>query len=228
MSNPENMNTSGPFDEVEDLLPFYANGRISAPERARVEAALKDSPELARRLALIEEERAEAIALNEALRGPSPHALDALMAKIEAEPKRTAHVVGAAKAGLVDRIGAMLAALSPRTLAYASAAAVAVIALQGAVMTGVVGSRGAGPAYETASAVEAGSFALVAFAPDAKAAQIAEALKSAGASIVEGPRASGLYRLRLSAAPLPKEEVAKRLAALRAAKGVVSSADAEQ
>lgn len=222
MTNPENMT------DIEDLLPFYASGRISAADHARVEAALQQSPELARRLALIEEERVEAIALNEALGAPSTRALEALMAKIEAEPKQSAHVASAVKQGLVDRLGAMLAALSPRTLAYASAACVALIALQGAVITGALNGPNTAPSYQTASSVEAGSYALIAFAPEAKAAEMAGALKAAGASIVEGPRASGLYRIRLSSAALSKDEVAKRLAALRAAKGVVVSADAEQ
>lgn len=228
MTNSENMTSSETIHPLEDLLPFYANGRIGAADRTRIEAALKESPELARRLALIEEERAESIALNEALHAPSPRALDALMAKIEAEPKRAAHVAGAVRQGLMDRIGGMLATLSPRTLAYASAACVAIIALQGAVMTGSLTGPNTAPTYQTASASQAGSFALVAFAPEAKAADMASVLKSAGASIVEGPRASGLYRVRLSATALSKEDIAARLAALRAAKGVVSSADAEQ
>lgn len=222
-----NLNT-GPerVHPLEDLLPFHANGRISAQDRAQLDIALQENAELARRLTLVQEERAEAIALNEAVGAPSPRALDALLAKIEEEPKSPRQLTGTAGRDLMDRLGAMLAALSPRTLAYASAAAVAIIAIQGAVMTQVTGQKPG--TYQTASTVEAGSFALVSFAPDARAAQIAETLKAAGASIIEGPRASGLYRVRLSASALPKEEVATRLATLRAAKGVVSSAEAEQ
>ncbi len=124
--------------EIEDLLPFYQNGRISAVDRLRVDAALQASPELRRRLELIAEEAEAAILLNETVSGPSPRALDALMAKIEAEPKQAAHRLDAARHGFMERLGAMIGALSPRKLAYATAAAVAIIAAQGVVITGVV------------------------------------------------------------------------------------------
>jgi anti-sigma factor RsiW len=39
--------------EIEALLPFYANGRISAADKARVEKALATDPELAMRLEII-------------------------------------------------------------------------------------------------------------------------------------------------------------------------------
>jgi hypothetical protein len=227
MKTPD-IRTPAHIHELEDLLPFYATGKLGAADAARLEAALKDNAELARRLTLVQEERAEAIALNEALRASSPRALDALMARIEAEPRSATHVAASVRKGLIDRFGAMLAALSPRTLAYASAAAVAIIAIQGAVMTQVVGDRPGSASYQTASANDTGSFALIAFAAEAQAAQITGVLKAAGGTIVEGPRASGLYRVRLSTKALPPQEMAQRLAILRNAKGVISSADAEQ
>lgn len=210
--------------EIEDLLPFYHNGRISAADRLRVETALRANAELRRRLDLIAEEMDAAIALNEAVRAPSPRALDALMAKIEAEPKRMAQQIGAVRRGLMDRLGSILAALSPKTLAYAAAAAVAVIAAQGVVLTGVMPGAGPGsPSYQTASAPSAseGSFVLVSFSPEAKAGAIAELLRSVGASIVEGPRASGLYRVRIGEKTLPGPESERIVARLQAARDVV-------
>ncbi|MBN8533188.1 MAG: hypothetical protein J0L51_03770 [Rhizobiales bacterium] len=211
--------------EIEDLLPFYHNGRISAADRARVEIALGTNAELRRRLDLIAEESEAAIVLNEAAGAPSPRALDALMAKIEAEPKRIAQQVGAVRRGLMERLGGLIAALSPKTLAYASAAAIAVIAAQGVVLTGVVPGSGPGSQnYQTASAPAAsdGTFVLISFAPEAKAVAIADLLKSVGASIVEGPRASGLYRVRIGDKALPRPESERIVARLQAAKDVVA------
>ncbi|MGL5447162.1 MAG: hypothetical protein ACRDBL_07635 [Rhabdaerophilum sp.] len=211
--------------EIEDLLPFYHNGRIGAADKARVEAALRTNAELRRRLDLIAEEASVAIALNEQLRAPSSRALDALMAKIEAEPKRAAQRIDAARLGIMERFGAFLAMLSPRTLAYATAAAVAIIALQGVVLTGVMPGGGSGStSYQTASAPAQsdGTFVLISFAPEAKAGAIADLLKSLGASIVEGPRASGLYRVRIGDKALPKDEAERILARLRAARDVVA------
>lgn len=210
--------------EIEDLLPFYHNGRLGVAERARVEAALSGDAELRRRLELIAEEAVASIAANEALGAPSGLAFETLMAKIEAEPKTAAQVMGGLKRSIVERIGAALAALSPRTLAYATAAAVGVIALQGVMLSGLVNTGPRGVAYETASApsVASGTYVLLSFAPDAKAGQMAEVLKGVGGTIVEGPRASGLYRVRLSDKALPKDEIARIIARLSAASGVVA------
>lgn len=210
--------------EIEDLLPFYQNGRLTPAEQTRVEAALSNDAELRRRLELIAEEAVASIATNEALGAPSPLAFEKLMAKIEAEPKTATQVLGGVKRGIVERIGAALAALSPRTLAYATAAAVGVIALQGVMLSGLVNIGPRGVAYETASAPSAavGTFVLVSFAPDAKVGQIAAVLQGVGASISEGPRASGLYRVRLSDKALPKDEIARIIARLSAASGVVA------
>jgi hypothetical protein len=211
--------------EIEDLLPFYHNGRISAADRVRVEAALGANAELRRRLDLIAEETEAAVMLNEAAGAPSPRALDALMARIEAEPKRIAQQVSAVRRGLMDRLGGLIAAFSPKTLAYAAAAAIAVIAAQGVVLTGVVPGAGPGSqSFQTASAPVAsdGTFVLVSFAPEAKAGAIADLLKSVGASIVEGPRASGLYRVRIGDKTLPKLEAERIVARLQSTRDVVA------
>ena len=71
--------------ELEELLPFYANGRIAAADRKRVEAALASDADLAARLEIIRDDMAETVLLNEHLGAPSPRALDKLMAGIEAE-----------------------------------------------------------------------------------------------------------------------------------------------
>ncbi len=211
--------------EIEDLLPWYANGRLSAAERTRVEAAVAADPELARRLDLVIEEMAEAIAVAEALPAPTGRALDRLMAAIDAEPVR-ARPFAAAKAGLIDRLGGLVASLTPRRLAYASLAAAALVFVQAAVLTGLVGERvggGAGP-YGTASQEQTtatGPSLLVAFVPGVRLDDVAGLLKRAGVQVAEGPKANGFFRLRL-AAPGDAARLAAAAAALKAETGLVA------
>jgi hypothetical protein len=146
------------------------------------------------------------------------------MAKIEAEPKHAAHRLDAVKVSFMERLGGLIGALSPRKLAYAAALAMAVIAAQGVVITGLVPGGPGAPQYQTASApaVSEGSFVLVSFAPEAKASAIAELLRSVNASITEGPRASGLYRVRIGDKALPQAEAERIIARLQAARDVVA------
>lgn len=184
--------------EIEDLLPWYANGRLSVEDRRRVEAALAADGELARRLELVREEMAETIAANEALTPRGAQALDALMSRIAAEPPTAKARIAAAKRGLFERIGEALGALAPRRLALA--AAVVVIAVQ-AVVVGGLAVRGGG-GFETASqggAVVAGPSVLVAFVADARIEDVAAFLKRHGVERAEGPKATGLFRLQLGA-----------------------------
>ena len=109
--------------EIEELLPWHAAGTLSRRDAQRVEDALANDPELARRYALVREEFGETIHLNETLGAPSARALEKLFAKIDAEPERRQAV----SLNLGSRIGEFFASLSPRTLAWsASAAAIAI------------------------------------------------------------------------------------------------------
>ena len=74
--------------EVELLLPWHAAGRLNARDTRRVEDALASDPALARQYAVIQEEYAETIALNESLGAPSGNAMQKLFAAIDAEPER--------------------------------------------------------------------------------------------------------------------------------------------
>ena len=74
--------------ELETLLPWHAAGTLGPVDAARVEAALASDQELARHFAIVREEMAETIHLNEALGSPSPRALDRLLAAIDAGPAR--------------------------------------------------------------------------------------------------------------------------------------------
>ena len=209
--------------ELEELLPFYANDRISAADKARVETALATDPELAARLEIIREDMAETILLNESLGAPSPRALDRLMAGIEAEPQQ-APLLARARGGFLSWLGQWLAALPPRKLAYASAAALALIAIQGVALTGVA-LRGGGGGFRTASAPGTSSserYVLLSFAPDARAADIAAFFKRYGASVVDGPRANGFFKVRVGDAKLTPAQVDAIAARMKAEAAIIS------
>jgi hypothetical protein len=71
--------------EIEALLPWHAAGTLSRRDADRVERALADDPELARRYDFVCQELAETIHLNETLGVPSAHAMEKLFAAIDAE-----------------------------------------------------------------------------------------------------------------------------------------------
>jgi hypothetical protein len=208
-------------DQIEELLPWHAAGTLSRREAERVEEALARDPELARRFELAREELGETIHLNETLGAPSARALDKLMRQIDAEPKRATRTFN-----LGARISEFFASLTPRTVAWSAAAAAVAIVLQAGLIAGVVMNQPAPGSYQTASAPTTtqapapGAHALIRFAPQASAADITRFLTSRKISIVDGPSAGGLYRVRLGDASLPQAERDKLIKTLQADKVV--------
>src|SRR5450432_4497362 len=72
--------------EIEMLLPWHAAGTLNARDARRVDEALARDPELARQYAVIREEYAETIHLNESLGAPSVRAMAKLFAALDGEP----------------------------------------------------------------------------------------------------------------------------------------------
>ena len=200
---------------MEELLPWYAAGTLDAAETAEIEAALAADPVLRQRLEDAREEMGEAVLDAESLGSPSPRALDLLMARIEAEPRRAA--------GPLRRLdlGARLAGwLSPRTLGWTAALAALVVVVQAGIIARHIG--GSEATYRTASAPqEGGLVVIVAFQPAATAEAIATTLAAARAGIVAGPSAEGLYRLRVGDAGTPPAEARKAADALKADTAVI-------
>ncbi|HEX3708255.1 MAG TPA: hypothetical protein VHV56_00050 [Pseudolabrys sp.] len=194
-------------NEIEDLLPWLAAGTLSRRDAQRVEEALARDPELARRYEMVREEFADTIHLNETLGAPSARAMEALFAKIDAEPARAPK----ASFNIGMRIAEFFAGLSPRTLAYAASAAVLAIVLQAGVIGGIVLNEHGGAGYETASAPSTapgvGAFTLIRFAPQASVDDINRFLESNKFSIVAGPVPGGLYRVRVAETELPKADL---------------------
>ncbi|HEY7245393.1 MAG TPA: hypothetical protein VH678_16105 [Xanthobacteraceae bacterium] len=206
------MNTIGKEperQELELLLPWHATGTLSRRESDRIERALASDGELARRYALVREELAETIHLNESLGAPSARAMDKLFAAIDAEEARSPR--RRQSFDLARRVSEFLAGFTPRTLAWAGAAAVVAILAQAAVIAGVVLKDESAPAGPRLASVNRGAFAVVRFAPQATAAEITNFLGAYKASLVEGPlkAGGGLYRIRLAENPLPPGDVGK-------------------
>jgi anti-sigma-K factor RskA len=214
--------------EIELLLPWHAAGTLNPRDARRVEEALARDPDLARQFAVIREEFAETIGMNETLGAPSARAMQKLFAAIDAEPAREP----SALSNLSTRISGFFASLSPRTLAWSASLGALALVVQAGVIGAVV-MNNQGSTFQTASlsmnepitrdlgANAAPTLALVRFAPDAKISDINALLENYKASIIDAK--GGLFRLQLGDRALSKDEAASLLTKLQGEK-IVSDA----
>jgi anti-sigma factor RsiW len=212
--------------EIEMLLPFHAAGTLNTRDARRVEEALASDSALARQYAVIREEYAETIHLNESLGAPSARAMQKLFAAIEAEPERKP----SPSVRLRARMSEFFAGLSPRTLAWSAGLGAVALLLQAGVI-GAVLMNSQTASFETASmtlnepsspsapitrdlsASAAPSRALVRFAPEARIADITALLDKYQASIIDGAK-GGMFRLQFNKA-VGKDEAASLLSRLQ-------------
>jgi hypothetical protein len=195
--------------EIEALLPWHAAGTLSRRDADRVEQAIASDGELRRRYDLVREELNETIHLNETLGAPSARAMEKLFAAIDAEGARAPRRQGSFD--FAGRISDFLSGFAPRTLAWSAAAAAVAILVQAAVITTVVIKDGGSATYETASTqtVHDGSFAVVRFVAQASAVEITNFLGAHKATVVDGPKAGGLYRIRIAGPGMSKDELSR-------------------
>lgn len=198
--------------EIEELLPFYANGTLEAEDRAAVEAALSDDPALRDELAALRVIRDTMQA--EEVQSPGEFGLARLLREVEgtAQQGAPANLDSVPRARL--RVWQMVAA----------------VALAVGLGTGILGIQGPGeqpgeqPGFELASGdaeIAAAADFTVGFASEATEGEIRALLQSAGLEIVSGPTALGLYDLAL----LEGAEAEAALAALQAASVVETVAE---
>ena len=183
--------------EIEMLLPFHAAGTLNARESRRVDEALARDPELARQYAVIREEYAGTIHLNESLGAPSA------------------------------RVTAFFASLSPRTLAWSGSVGAVLLLLQAGVIGAVLvnnqpstfqtASLSNNAPITRSLGAGAPPSALVRFAPDARAAEITALLDKYQASVVDGPK-GGLFQIQFGNRAMTKDEVASVLTKLQSEK----------
>lgn len=213
----------GPVEpqDVEELLPWYATGRISREEARGVEAALNTMPDLAQKLAQVQRER-DAIALgSEAVAPPPPENLQRLLQQVEATRQvRTPKIDKAAKEG--DWIGAFFARRQVWQIAFA-AACVALVAM-GTQLLRPGDIPGTGTTLEATTGmtgIEAGSRLVVVFQPTATSGDIGALLSSLDAVIVDGPRPGNAFVVQLPNAD--SDAVSKAMAEMLAKKDLVQS-----
>lgn len=191
-------------EEIEKLLPWYVTGTLDCADRARVESYLARSPHACAQLDLIRAEREQAVFANEALGSPSAGALDRLMASLPtARPSLSQRVTGG---GPFQRVADFFTAPTARGVRWAAFAAAAVVVVQAAAITCLL-VRHSGT-YQTAVGQSRGDgvSALIAFVDEARAPAIARLLVEFDASIVDGPKPGGVYKIRLRTVDRPQSE----------------------
>jgi hypothetical protein len=206
--------------EIEMLLPWHAAGTLNARDARRVEEALARDPELARQYAVIREEYAETIGLNESLGAPSARAMARLFVAIDGEPARNPSVWNFS-AGIAE----FFARLSPRTLAWSASLGALLLLLQAGVIGAVLVKNQTATPFQTASlstnepvtralGPQAPPRALVRFAPEARVADITALLDSYQASIVDGAK-GGMFQLQFGNKAMTKDEIADLMSRLQ-------------
>jgi anti-sigma-K factor RskA len=205
--------------EIEALLPWHAAGTLSRRDRERVERAIANDSELARRLTLVREEQQETIHLNESLGVPSARAMEKLFAAIEAEgapaPARRSF-------DLVGRVSSFLAGFAPRTIAYAAAAATIAFFLQSAMLTAVLmkDHQDTSTPQLANAKISSNAHAMIRFSPQATSSEIISFLNAHGAEVVEGPGRNGSFHIRFSA-DLSSEEIVRKVQRMQSETKVV-------
>lgn len=185
------------------LLPWLANGRLGAADRARLEQHVRGCAECAREVAL---QRLWCETLTEPERvtyAPGP-SFRKLMERIDAEPRQRAAAAGKPAMRSVRA----QAAWRPPGLAWA-ASFVLSVALGTFAVTAYRWSQ---PLYmtHTAPAVAAPGVLHIAFERSLTIGEAEQLLGSAGARVVEGPDSSGVFGVApVDAAAAPADEAAR-------------------
>jgi len=200
--------TSLNHEECWLLLPWLANSRLSQAERARAEEHVRACAACAEELAL---QRLMCRALTEPERvsyAPGP-SFRKLMQRIDARPG-TGH--GEARRPARERAlpSPAFAAWRPPGVAFA-ASFVATIGLALAAVTAYQWSR---PLYGTRSDVTSAPAGVlhIAFERSLPVGEVEEALRAAGARVVEGPGASGIFGVSPAGVTRPDAQEMRELA----------------
>lgn len=184
------------------LLPWLANGRLGGAERARLEQHLRGCPECAREVTL---QRLWCTTLTEPERvtyAPGP-SFRKLMERIDAQPP-----LRSSSAGLpVVRAVRTRAAWRPPGLAWAASFVLCV----GLGTFALTAYRWSQPLYVTHTAPAAAHEGVlhIAFERSLTIGEAEQLLLSAGARVVEGPDASGVFGVApVATAAAPGEDAA--------------------
>lgn len=214
-------------EAIEALLPWYERGQLDAGDTTRVETYLAKHPRMASQLALVEEERAEAVLLNEERGAPGAGALDRLMNSIE-DHEAANPSLASAKTALWGWASKLLGVPVPAKMQWIAGAAAVLIIVQG-ISLGVLMTPSSqfGGGYVTASGPGAsveGTFAFVQFTRDASASDLTQLLREFEFNIVDGPRPGGAYKIRIADETLDEAAREALLIQLQTRKNVIGFA----
>lgn len=185
---------------AEKLLAFRANGSLDEEEAAGLERALEEDAELREELLFLD-------ALREGVKASTevPSAGDLGWARLQKTIRQEE------RRGLVARVWKPALAL---------AAGLALL-VQGAAIFQLQDDR-------AALAGRSDAQVQITFAPDAREADLRALLQEVGATIVDGPGASGVYRLQIDPAPETPEAWRALVDGLAARGDLVTYADLEE
>jgi len=207
--------------DIELLLPWHVTGKLSAADAARVAEALASDPALQRQADLIRQEIEGITALNKAIAAPGADTTRRFMELIEKDsgPARTA------RRGFLAQVWQAFVDLMQPQVRWVAAAAAIVLLVQGLAIAALLVEQQSG-IYRTASGPARsevpGTLVLVRFAEGASMANIATILSDLGITIVDGPKAGGLFTLRLGAATMLPTERDKKIGELKSHASIVS------
>jgi hypothetical protein len=159
------------------------------------------------------------MAVNAALGAPSAATAEHIMAALPAA--RPATAARQALGRLWQQAQGLFVAPTPGAVRWAAVAVAALVAVETAALVTLLSAPGErGGTYQTAAGVETadGIAALVVFADSARASDISKLLTQFDAHIVDGPRAGGIYKIRLRTedrSPAAREALLRRLAERR-------------
>lgn len=181
-----------PHDRAEELLPWYATGRLDQSEREQVEAHLADCAECRQQLALERRLVREFRAFSPQIESGWTRLRDRIAVPVS-EPTRPRRSVG--------QVGAELWAAFTRPIVVALAAAqVAFLTFASGLMLWL-----SQPAYHALGSAPAPVSAnmIVMFRADATVHDVGTALRAAGGSLVGGPTSTGAYLVHVAPAQRP-------------------------
>jgi anti-sigma-K factor RskA len=178
--------------DIDDPLFSYAAGTLDEPERMRVEALLDADPELRARLKWYE-------AVCDGVVGAQPP-----LQALPSADQIVARVRGAARPGSAG----FFAWLTGPALKPAAAFAAVVVVIQAAVIGTLLGDGRETQATRSGAQQGQAVVFVIAFDPDTTESQIRTLLLKAGATIIDGPRQLGDYRVSV---PANRAQFAKQL-----------------
>ena len=206
-------------DEIEGLLPWYVSGRLEPDDIARVETYLAGNPDMRKRLELVRKEQNETVYLNMSVNAEPFTSADQFMEL--AGGAQSAPVGGGLKAWFSGLLEMPLFG----TARLVGVAAVLLVLAQAAAIVMLAGSRDGGE-YRQASgdtqAVSQDSFVLVRFTEGASVAGIAKMLMDLNMTIADGPKAGGLFRIRIGVADMSASDRERQIEALTGRKDMVA------